>query len=311
MPLGYSQIKVNVLKLFRKRNDPSINLSLSPEKQKEIKRLAYVPEHIVGLMEAISGGTSHLIKNFLFFVKDNLLIFIGYPLGGFQKEIHCKSLRETIDELIVHFDPSLIFIIAPEIPLELKNCAVEFKKDYYYILNIETFNPERRLLREAEKASKIIRIEKGREFTEKHKELTDKFLKTNALHPTVESLYRSMEGYFKKSDSALMLSAITEKKELTAFYCIDYGADNFLAYILGCHSKANYVPHASDLLFTEMVNIARELKKKEINLGLGVNEGIRRFKEKWGGRPIIPYEFMEWKRAHPVNNFLKEFQSRF
>ena len=37
-------------------------------------------------------------------------------------------------------------------------------------------------------------------------------------------------------------------------------------------------PHASDLLFLEMINLAKEHKKDYINLGLGVNEGIKGLK---------------------------------
>lgn len=52
----------------------------------------------------------------------------------------------------------------------------------------------------------------------------------------------------------------------------------------------------SDLLFYEMINLAKEHGKGYINLGLGVNEGIRRFKEKWGGVPFLRYEFCEYRR---------------
>jgi hypothetical protein len=38
-----------------------------------------------------------------------------------------------------------------------------------------------------------------------------------------------------------------------------------------------------------MVNLAQMEGKKTINLGLGVNAGIRRFKEKWGGVPFLDY----------------------
>ncbi|MDD5245241.1 MAG: hypothetical protein PHU49_14630, partial [Syntrophorhabdaceae bacterium] len=45
----------------------------------------------------------------------------------------------------------------------------------------------------------------------------------------------------------------------------------------------------------EMINLAQEKGKNLINLGLGVNSGIRRFKEKWGGVPFLRYEFREYK----------------
>jgi len=38
-----------------------------------------------------------------------------------------------------------------------------------------------------------------------------------------------------------------------------------------------------------MVNLAQSEGKKTINLGLGINKGIRQFKEKWGGVPFLPY----------------------
>jgi hypothetical protein len=44
------------------------------------------------------------------------------------------------------------------------------------------------------------------------------------------------------------------------------------------------------------MTVTREHGKDIINLGLGVNEGIRRFKEKWGGVPFLNYEFCEHRR---------------
>ncbi|MBA4424082.1 MAG: hypothetical protein C0390_13460, partial [Syntrophus sp. (in: bacteria)] len=46
-------------------------------------------------------------------------------------------------------------------------------------------------------------------------------------------------------------------------------------------------------LFLEMIHLTREHGKSTINLGLGVNEGIRRFKKKWCGKPFLRYEFCE------------------
>jgi hypothetical protein len=42
-----------------------------------------------------------------------------------------------------------------------------------------------------------------------------------------------------------------------------------------------------------MIALSRESGKQYIHLGLGVNEGIRRFKKKWGGVPTRRYEMRE------------------
>ncbi|HOJ71682.1 MAG TPA: hypothetical protein PLR38_07565 [Syntrophorhabdaceae bacterium] len=292
---------------IKKKDLSSKDFSISPEKKSEIIEVAYIPEHIISLMQAISGGEPGIIDDFLFFVKDNWIMFIGYPLSGhFQKP---KQITENTEVLIDIYDPEYIWVIAPEIPSELKKKAVEFQKDYYYTLLVEDFRPNRRLLREVEKASESLKIRKERVFSSKHSALRDEFIRTKTLHPMVISLYNSMEDYFRGSETAILLSAATKEDEITAFYCLDCGAHNFLAYITGCHSKTHYVPHASDLLFVEMVGLARQMGKTEINLGLGVTDGLRRFKEKWGGRPTIPYEFIEWRREPDIKKSLKALQS--
>jgi hypothetical protein len=102
-----------------------------------------------------------------------------------------------------------------------------------------------------------------------------------------------MPDYVSNSPTACVLNARDKKGKLSAFYVIELGAKHFSTYVLGTHSKKHYVPHASDLLFLEMIKLSREHRKNTIDLGLGVNQGIRRFKEKWGGVPFLPYEFCE------------------
>ena len=111
----------------------------------------------------------------------------------------------------------------------------------------------------------------------------------------VKELYLSMAGYMAESKTAMLLDARDKKGRLSAFYVVDCAPQQFAAYIVGCYSKKNYAPHASDLLFYEMVRVAQENGKTHINLGLGVNDGIRRFKEKWGGTPFLKYTFCAYR----------------
>ena len=72
--------------------------------------------------------------------------------------------------------------------------------------------------------------------------------------------------------------------------------NNFVSYILGAHSRTHYVPHAVDLLFASMIERAKAEGKRFIHLGLGVNDGILRFKKKWGAVPSLPYVMAEWRQ---------------
>lgn len=60
-----------------------------------------------------------------------------------------------------------------------------------------------------------------------------------------------------------------------------------------------------------MINLVKEHRQSYINLGLGVNEGIRRFKEKWGGVPFLRYEFCEYFSGHtkPLK-LIRELESK-
>ena len=101
-------------------------------------------------------------------------------------------------------------------------------------------------------------------------------------------LFKHISQYLKASDSAVLLEA-RMGNELVAFNIVDLGAADYAFYLFSFRSSKINVPGASDLLFHEMVNLAQAEGKKAINLGLGVNAGIRRFKEKWGGVPFLPY----------------------
>lgn len=99
-----------------------------------------------------------------------------------------------------------------------------------------------------------------------------------------------MPEYVAHSPTAIVLNARDKKNLLSAYYVVEMAAKDFATYVVGCFSRTNYVAHASDALFYEMINLAKENRKSYIHLGLGVNEGIRRFKRKWGGFPFLKYE---------------------
>jgi hypothetical protein len=263
---------------------------LTPEEEAHVLSKAYVPEHIVNLMVPISKGEPILKEDHLGFVKDNWLIFVGYPLdGSFSLERCERILKQAVET----FRPEYLWFIGPEIPASLLDACKERETDQYYRLDLDQTKLKPSLQRMAEKAFKEITVERSHSISKEHEALIDELLKREKLPPRVRELYRAMPDYVTHSSSACVLNARNKKGKLCAFFIVELGAKNFSTYVLGCHSKKHYVPHASDLLFLEMIKLTHEHGKNTINLGLGVNEGIRRFKEKWGGIPFLNYEFCE------------------
>jgi hypothetical protein len=263
---------------------------LTPEEEAHVLSKAYVPEHIVNLMVPISKGEPILKEDHLGFVKDNWLIFVGYPLDGSFSLERCERILKQAVEI---FRPEYLWFIGPEIPASLLDACKERETDQYYRLDLDQTKLKPSLQRMAEKAFKEITVEKSHSISKEHEALIDELLKREKLPPRVRELYRAMPDYVTHSSSACVLNARNKKGKLCAFFIVELGAKNFSTYVLGSHSKKHYVPHASDLLFLEMIQLTREHGKNTINLGLGVNEGIRRFKEKWGGIPFLSYEFCE------------------
>jgi hypothetical protein len=263
---------------------------IDPAEEAYVLNRAYVPEHIVSLMTLISKGDPFLIEDYLGLVKDNWLILVGYPLeGNFSTERCDQIVRQSVER----HRPEYLWFIGPEIPPSLLDASSERETDQYYTFDVAHTVPKPSLKRVAEKASKELIIGRGRKLLKEHEVLIAEFLGREKLPDRVRELYLAMPDYIGRSSSAWILDTRDKTGNLCAFYIVDLGAKNFSAYILGAQSKRHYVPHASDLLFLEMINLTREQGKGSINLGLGVNEGIQRFKRKWGGSSFLAYEFCE------------------
>jgi len=263
---------------------------ITAEDEEYILTRAYVPEHIVSLMAIISKGEPFFVEDHLIFAKDNWLILVGYPLDGVFSQERCERvLKQTVET----FRPEYLWFIGPEILPSLQESCKERQTDQYFKFDINQIKLKPSLQRVADKASKELIVERGHSISKEHESLISELLKREKLPPRLRELYRTMPNYVAQSSTAYVLNARDKNGKLCAFFIVELGAKNFSTYVLGCHSKKHYVPHASDLLFLEMIKLTREHGKKTINLGLGVNEGIRRFKEKWGGIPFLSYEFCE------------------
>jgi hypothetical protein len=269
---------------------------ITPDQEKWILEQAYVPEHIVSLMVIISKGEPFLSDGFLFFVGDSWGILVGYPLDSeFFPEIFTAIFKDVTSR----FPSRYWWVIAPSLPKELLSACVEQQSDTYYKLTFDDFDSKDTLRRVAEKATSRLIVELTRTLTPEHEDLITEFIERENPGGLIREFYHAMSSYVLNSATSLVLNARDFNGILSAFYVLDFAANDFATYVVGCHSKERYVPHASDLLFFEMASMSKEYGKKYINLGLGVNPGIRRFKEKWGGKPSLPYEFCECRSGIP------------
>lgn len=277
---------------------------ITSEEASYISSQAYLPEHVISLMVLLSRGEPFLIEDYLVFSKEDGVIFVGYPLNRDFNLIRCERvLREVMET----FRPESLRFIGPQIPSFLLEFCSERQTDQYYRLDLAQLKIRHSLFRQLERAAHEVSVERTKSFSKEHEALVEEFLRRKNLTFRVQELYKAIPYYIRHSESACILNARDRKGRLCAFYVLELEAKNFNIYLLGVHSKKHYVAHASDLLFQEMIELTRDLGKNEIQLGLGVNEGIRRFKEKWGGIPFLQYESCEW--AHGKSRTLSMIQA--
>lgn len=269
---------------------------ITDAEEKEILSRAYVPEHLVGLMTRVSGGEPYLVDDFFCCRTGGRVIAVGYPLN---RDFSAARLERVIRMIGEKFRPNHLSLVAPEMPTLLGKPCREHESDYYYTLDLRAKPVPAGLMRSATKALRECEVERADCLGKAHLGLAEEFVTRVDPPPRVKELMFRMWNYVGQTDGSLVLNAWAAGNKLVAFYVVDVSAKGFSTYVIGCHSKQNYVRGASDLLFLEMIELSKELDKTYIHLGLGVNDGIRRFKEKWGGVPSLKYEMCELPLRKP------------
>jgi hypothetical protein len=254
---------------------------LNREDSSRVYQHAYLPEHLPGYVERISGARPHLHGNYLCFSRKTHLIFIGYPLG-----VPTDDTPGAYTSACERFDPSTVALIAPDIWLD--SAAVEVQPDdsYYRLgLPLKSIHPEVAYM--VRRAKKELEVKCGRFGTE-HKKLIKKFINNHDLSAAQIQVFKHIGNYVRHSKTARLIEA-RRAGRLAAFTIADMGSARHAFYLFNFRSSKIVVPGASDLLFNEMVRLAQSEAKEAINLGLGIHAGIRQFKEKWGGVAFLPY----------------------
>ncbi len=262
---------------------------MTPSDVNAVLEKAAVPEHSVAFMAAMSDGEPFLVGTYLFIAAEDWLLAVGYPIedgassGGFEQAL-AEALRRTAARDC--------WAICPELPERLKTYCNS--RDQYYILALAAA-VSGRLERLAERAAANLTVEAGIAFTPAHRRLWAEFTGRTALPPNVRELYARTESVLQRAPGLSLLNAWGRDGNLAACLLLDAAPHRFTSYLLGAHSRTPYTPYASDLLFREMIRMAKRDGKEYLNLGLGVNDGIRRFKAKWGATPGLSYEMAQWQ----------------
>jgi hypothetical protein len=254
---------------------------------------AYVPEHLVDYVTAVSGAEPFLIQQYLCYKRDETLIFIGYPLGVRYDQ---RQMESNLDTAVTALKPRNVSLIAPTVSLRRVK-ILQRSSDAYYRLDLDGFIAPPGVQSMLRRATRELSVETGQGWSKEHGALITEFLASHEVSEETESIFTRIPEYMAAATTVLLLSARNHEGTLIAFDVADYGSEDYAFYMFNFASREHYVPGASDLLLHKMVTIAQEKGKRFINLCLAIKKGITFFKQKWGGTPFLNHEFILYETS--------------
>jgi hypothetical protein len=256
---------------------------------------AYVPEHLPGYVQAISGAEPHLLGAYLCFHVEDTLMFNAYPLGSpFDR----KAMLGALEAAATRFKPRTVALAAPTIPRDRVGGQAP-EQDQYFRLELAQVRVDAKLRNMLRRASRELQVEWTEEIGEDHTRLILEFIRSHPLSEETRYIFEKIPGYISCVPSARVFSVRDGSGRLVAFDVAEFGAADYGFYQFNFRSRTCSVPGASDLLLQAVITTAREQGKRFLNLGLGINAGVRHFKEKWGGAPFLDYEYCRFAISPP------------
>jgi hypothetical protein len=260
---------------------------ITPAQQDYINDHAYVPEHVTHYVTSISQTEPFLFDDFLAYANNQRLIFVGYPL---EQTFNERQMGKNLEKAVKRFKPKNVALTAPVLPASLRNFDYP-PSDHYYRLDLSSISISQKLRNMLKRADRELSVEKNSEFGEEHRKMIEEFLNTHPVDEATGFIFNRINEYLSSSPNVQVFDARNKKNELVAFDIAEFTPKKYTFYMFNFGSDALYVPGASDLLLSEVIQDAKTVGKRFINLGLGINPGVTFFKKKWGGVVFLPYAF--------------------
>jgi len=255
---------------------------LTDEEHRLVLARAYVPEHLPDYVGAVSGARPVLIGGFLCYLRRSRLIFIGYPIDENAGDMH-RVFREAVER----YRPASTAVMAPDVR-SLADEEPDATCDHFYELTLPLRGLSADVAYMIRRARRELAVRRAG-FSDEHQRLVDAFVATRAIGEDHRYIFSRLPAYLAAAPEARLLEA-RKQGRLAAFAVGDFTGAATAFFQFSFRNEGLNVPGASDLLLAELVAVAEQQGKRRLNLGLGINPGNRRFKEKWGGVPFLKHE---------------------
>jgi hypothetical protein len=277
---------------------------IGPDRLDRVTAEAAVPEQVVAYVCAVAGSRPMMLGACVGYASEGRLVLVGYPLHDPRDETAMAAAVEGALRL-----PGLrrITVIGPTRPPQAPP-AVRIIEDSYHALPVPAPTPGQKLKNLLRRAGRELAVDCGRRLSDDHLGLVRRYLEERPLDAGTRHIFRNMAGYIEASAGSRVVSARRADGRLAAFAVGEF-ASLATAFFMFCFRNPDLAPPGSaDLVLSGLLEEALQRGHTRMNLGLGVNAGIRFFKRKWDSEPFLPYVEASWELQ--PQGFISKLRSR-
>ncbi len=276
---------------------------ISPNLLTRVTAEAVVPEQVVHYVRAVAGSKPLMLGRCVGFLSDSDLVLIGYPVGA---PLDAEAMSEAVDQAIRMRGVSRVTVVGSRRPSQAPS-QIRALEDSYYSLPLPPPPPGQKLRNILRRAGRDLSLYEGHRLEEDHVNLVQRFMAARPLAAGTRHILERIPVYLSQSPSSLVLTGRLSDGRLAAFAVGEFGC-LATAFFMFCFRDPDVAPPGStDLLLSGLLAEAVRRGQTLMNLGLGINEGIRFFKGKWGAMPFLPYVLVSWNPHAP--GFLTRLRS--
>jgi hypothetical protein len=268
---------------------------IGPDRLDRVSADAVVPEQVIPYVRSVAESRPLLLDTCVGYESEGHFVLIGYPLHDPRDS---EAMSRAVDMALKTPGLRKITVIGPSRPPQAPE-KIRSSQDGYYVLPIPAPPSAAKLKNLLRRANRELTIEHSRCFDNDHQKQVDRYLSERTLTAGTRYIFQQIPRYIRASPGSLMVSARTASGQLAAFAVGEY-ASLHTAFFMFCFRDPSLAPPGSaDLVFSELLEEAARRGQSSMNLGLGVNEGIRFFKRKWGAQFFLPCIETGWEVRTP------------
>ncbi len=265
---------------------------IGPDRLARATAQAVVPEQVVPYALAVGDGTPRWFGACIGYQTGDHAVVVGYPL---HDPLDRAATAEAVNLAMDSPEVRRITVLAPARPPQAPAQALSVE-DGYYGLDLPIVPPRPKLANLLRRAERELKVDRGRALDAAHDAMVKRYLAERTLLPGTRRVYSRLHRYLETSPGVLVFSARHGDGRLAAFAIGEFGALS-TAFFMFCFRDPNLAPPGSaDLVLLALIREAETRGHQRVNLGLGINEGVRFFKRKWDAELFLPYVEVSWDK---------------